>query len=1004
MIRRRQDENWLNLTLRLERACLLGGLKGSGKTTLARALADFSKTQIYNFNSFVSFASSLGHPELSPEQALQMESKTWKADSLIIWDDIHCLTKLTRGLLFEEIKRPSGQCKHILLTEEDLQFESGLSLRVLEPWTEDDLAKLLLELDIEVTTEELHKIYQASGGLPGLALLQILNPQGPHQQGTLHITLNEAEKNVIALEILIPQLFSRFFDSLRANLESFKKIELGLTSLQTRFLARSTATGFEFNSLLVDPATYKVSLNTLALDPHFLENLTQNLPLSNLEKFVIGLKAQHMAILENASAELSPDALEDCSAQDLKSLLNWMENFEKAKNDKAPYWLFLRLRLKIYILEGRRKEALELASRMLKSIQFEKDEGPHKLKFAFDAIYWLNRSGLSQSVEPVIAAALHRSQGPLKIYFQIEQAIPLYKDQPERALGHLQKIKTGLENSQGLLQQNSESELLLAQCLFEISIVLNRLERPDEASLHLQRAAEIFQKNQKPYFRSFCLLNLIFIFSAKKDWDSCALEIKNLKEILRKYNYEYLKAGVLFAEAWMHASRGEMAKAFEDLSEAQNLARRSGTLKALGDILSLKARLYHWMGLDSQAEPLLLEIKDKKLLTESGLRQLELEIQRDDLTLEEWLDRWGQLSTEFSDFYWYVYLSRGGSPEETRQETELHRSFISSLALTFQQLFQTLQLDNETEISRALIQIENKLTHYHDARPERAVVHLVRGLLHKSSLRLEFFEKSSFELLRWACDPTRKIALQALVESLQSETLADVFQLEAWRLLPVQEKERWRTLFNWVQKHTDQGFEYLENSLQGSRAINQIPQEFPPKCMIYIEPYHKIIKNKKTLANIQSRPVMRNTLSLILEVFPKSVSKATLASSVWGEPYDPRRHDSRIYTSIQRLRSEIGTHCILNWESGYRWNPEYPFFHYRSKHTKELGQHKVKSLILEIMRKMESQASQGVARSTLVEGTDSSDSTVKRILSELINEGLLVREGRGPSAKYFLKR
>lgn len=77
---------------------------------------------------------------------------------------------------------------------------------------------------------------------------------------------------------------------------------------------------------------------------------------------------------------------------------------------------------------------------------------------------------------------------------------------------------------------------------------------------------------------------------------------------------------------------------------------------------------------------------------------------------------------------------------------------------------------------------------------------------------------------------------------------------------------------------------------------------------------------RKTLST-RGRPILEKLLLCLLRKYDSEISREELVSRIWGETYNPRVHDTRIYTNISRLRTLlkifVSKEIIQSSEGGY---------------------------------------------------------------------------------------
>jgi DNA-binding winged helix-turn-helix (wHTH) protein len=159
----------------------------------------------------------------------------------------------------------------------------------------------------------------------------------------------------------------------------------------------------------------------------------------------------------------------------------------------------------------------------------------------------------------------------------------------------------------------------------------------------------------------------------------------------------------------------------------------------------------------------------------------------------------------------------------------------------------------------------------------------------------------------------------------------------------------------------------------------------------------------KLVVELQGKNTLYKMLKSLVTQAPAAVSKEALALSVWGESYDPTVHDGRIYTSVQRLRDFFSAKNIQQSDEGYRLNPKLSCsIQLPALTTRPLSKASA-TQVLQVFRSAENSGKLWLTRKDLIAATQISESSVKRILLELIKENLISKSGDGANTKYKIK-
>lgn len=162
--------------------------------------------------------------------------------------------------------------------------------------------------------------------------------------------------------------------------------------------------------------------------------------------------------------------------------------------------------------------------------------------------------------------------------------------------------------------------------------------------------------------------------------------------------------------------------------------------------------------------------------------------------------------------------------------------------------------------------------------------------------------------------------------------------------------------------------------------------------------------NALTLGNMKidfsDRAVMRTLLFLFLEYPNKAFSKEELITRVWAETYNPIVHDTRIYTTIKRLRDlvegEIDKTLIDTIEGRYRLSKSINFGVLK-RETEKSQQTEAQRWILKYLRSKGS-----IDRPAVEKALKMSRTPAMKEINSLIKSGMIRSEGQGKAIRYIL--
>lgn len=148
---------------------------------------------------------------------------------------------------------------------------------------------------------------------------------------------------------------------------------------------------------------------------------------------------------------------------------------------------------------------------------------------------------------------------------------------------------------------------------------------------------------------------------------------------------------------------------------------------------------------------------------------------------------------------------------------------------------------------------------------------------------------------------------------------------------------------------------------------------------------------------------------LALTIAEGPISKEQLIEKIWGYSYDPLRHDSLIYSQIQRLRTALGNYSkwLLVEEGLYSWQSGVSIFQYEHSRGVSLTENQ-SPLSPEALNYHELKVI-GLAQTEPVNAQDCmkklqvSKATATKILTGLKAKSLLVALGKGRATRYQIR-
>jgi tetratricopeptide (TPR) repeat protein len=946
------------------------GLLGTGKTSLVRhyLAKEKKKAKWYTCVRILNITTILGAKSASLEAALEEASLTWSQYEVIVWDDLHLLKPEVRYLIIQFIKGIESSTQHILISEENLSLELGFEVPAftLSGFTQQEVEEFLEKNHSKL---EASTVFKKTGGLPLLLQMSLQVGQTLFDPQIWVQNVSTDAQNGLRLLSLLPEgLESSVCEKIVASPDAWDE-------LKRKNMVSSIDSNYVLHAAL-QPVLEKWSQSDAA-KKQAAELLRENLNLNDLTNFRLALATDKPQEFENLIMKITNSELESLSSTALahyQSII--IKSLQRVESPELLYRL-KRLELASYIYLGERKLALKMIQQNL-TPEFFDQLTEEKTWFGYEAIYWLMRSGQTEVAALPVSLLINRAKTPVRELLTIEQALPFVATDYAQAIQILNRSLGVLKNIQTPhIQQNA-----LAQAYYQLAISYYGLKDFENSRKYYIESQKQYQAIKKPYFSAFCSLNLGWIYYYSRRWDDFLQELTELKAITKQFGYQYLAIGVHLFEALAAFEEGRESESIRLVSLAESQARRMQIKRAWEDCAFLKAKILLSSGQLERATQILGELKSTNLITQNASTYIHLLEKYEYLTLDELLDAFPQTDKVDDPFWKSTLLTKGYDLKNWKPVTPREQLLDAELSLSKAQKAQ-----DENLFKHSLMKIEHWLNRFPEPKFERIALYCAKAQQEsQAEARQHWIEMAELEWERWNATTGSKNSLRQWIDSLKKN-----------RTPPAQFK--WK---NWIFQKEEISTDYQIITHQNKFTSSEKPSPSKTGASVDETAGEVFFKGKK-ITEFSKKPVLRQILIKLLESHPSSLSKAALSAAVWGESYSPQVHDSRIYTSVQRIRDLINDDCIENWEQGYRWNPKIAFQLVKTPFVKNRTEDRIQNLILDSLRKRSKMGDGWMKKSELAEVIETTDSTLKRALAALLDEALIIREGQGPAVKYKWK-
>ena len=984
-----KEHSWLSQVSHWSNVVGLTGLKGAGKSSLIRhwSFLNNKKIKIIQFNRFGHFSETLGRGNEPPEVALESLVEQITDIDVVIWEDVHHLAPKVQATLIPFLKSQFATTLHVLISDESMEdFKVDIPISNVNPLQRDEIPSYVTEFLGISDAFDLDFLQAKTGGFPVYLNMWSQSLKTGLQDGKgsgLNLLASLSEKELEALQIVsifpqgYPQQNSSLIDSsIIGDLE--KKLYIVMQG----------------PNCVVQPCL--IDLVRSAISTPILERYSKMAALElkkigskdSLSIFSLALQSKSKELITDIVMIIEPKSFEGLPTNELKifeTLFNDLDLFGSSEVFGNEFARLSRIHLHIRVLAGNRNSALEMGSNLIKRLPAQQLWETEILLLIYDIIHWHHRSGNFQEVEPVLGIASNLAAGEMKMLFRLEQAFCFVEKEPQRALQTLDQI----------IQSVEAFPKVAAQVWFQKGRSHFFMNDFDKAALAYQHAGRLYKSLDQIYFFLIAQMNLLWTYLELKNLAAYEAVQQTILDLSQKYGYKYIRAGCLLAAAQVDRTEMQFGRALEKTMEAEKLFPQNAPPKARQDLIFEKILVLSHLGLLEEAEKHVLLFENKDLQLKARLFGNLIES-----NLEEILDLW---KFEKNDHYQVLTLQAGG----TLAESEMISLKLSKSGRWFileSSLVKSLKNGDLDQVWTLIGQLENLISNIGEMSCERIALGLLQAQLSQGPDRVKWLSRVEIELKRWGCDERFKNPFRAWLTSVSSG--AKITDLPEWKQSRLNDQERWS---RWIQSTAEKStathiIRTMEHTTDAHKLeatdVSEIKKRYK---VVLIEELGQVFFKAKEIKEFHRKSVIRQILALILESYPASVSKSQMSLTVWGESYSSDIHDSRIYTSVQRLRDLIGDGSIIAWDGGYKWNPTVTFAFVESNGLGNGSQHKVQTLIVQALQNFKKSGRLWASRSELLEVTGASESTLKREISKLMSQEIILRKGSGPATVYSVR-
>ena len=655
---------------------------------------------------------------------------------------------------------------------------------------------------------------------------------------------------------------------------------------------------------------------------------------------------------------------------------------------------------------GKRENCIEYIEKYLErhknSFGFEEEQA----RLILDYLSYLNRTGKTKKAFQLsnrYESFLHQKMLPELL---IEKGLSQAGIDRMEAINYYDQALEKLAKKDLVFENDTNKESVIALAQFEKARVLIGLEQFHKASECLSVASKYFLVSELYYHSAMARLNQSWVYLKLNDWDRLEVELNYLKEIANKYSYANVQAGAEIIQATKHRHFLNFKDAIDSLNRCSRILDKNSPTSTFVMYHSERARLYLQMRIQTEAGSSAKELisisqeTQSKITTEIGEQLLFLSqlYEKSQSEIHDFID--DKLKTDSIDLYDLIFVYDYLDSEiKNKHKFYFNNSPIGKIRQIEHKIKHSIQTNDQaiwTDIKK-YSDIANSCS---DAFVENVFIKLLQIELTKDTVDTKILlDEAKIELCRISNENPAKYFFDNCWYALANKE--NPLKQAFWYQSPFYLKYAYGPLLHIFYKEKPKNYHILCND---GEFFSDDTEAAQGKDLVFIHDTNEVFVKGKLKKQMIKKVSLLQLLTHVLISSPEGISKESLAKSLWKEDYDPVTHDSRIYTSIQRLRISLGIKtCILVNHGSYRWNPKVSFSLIRKGNVKSKKLQRTQNLILSALEEHQKSWNKPIGRKDLVEITGNSDATIKRELAKLLELGLIQRKGSGRATRYCLQ-
>jgi hypothetical protein len=979
---------------------LITGVRGIGKKTLVLQAAERANTSSLWFaaESFKTLPQVLFQSAPTLERALVQASESWDPQVWIVWDRFHLWDPETRRSLLSFSRSNPKLPKMLFLSDQDLGAEFGFDVPQIriQPMNRDELRQMMPP---STSDAQLDLLLRKSGGVP--LLVHLLSGTENVSEAFLREVLSDLPAQTQDLFHFLCWLDTSFDESDLSSTPFYSTA--AITQLCQRLLVERMGSRVRASSFIRD--LWQESL--LGRDSlrkrhgqHVIDYLRGKKEHS-LQLLRCSLQLQDFESLEESLSNIHLDDTELLRRAELAELAQDLVRALPLAADLEPGLMmkYHHLLLRCYFLCGQRNDGLDHAIRHQDLIRNQLQSVEEAQWAWLEILSQLNRANRHAVVQDLCRSSLVHLSGVRRALALVEWGVAQLGSNPLLA----QKSFLEVLSLEGMQSEAPLWKMAQAFAAFQLGRSHDFLDNKPLAVEAYNRAAKSFDELHKSYFASVARLNAAWVLATLHKHSELEECLPPLEKLAERFGYTYVLAGCRLLRARLARYELKLGLALDLIDKAIGLLVENSPINAWIDALSEKCRILQLSGLRQKANETcsrLAQLQDQRgnTATQRIHDSLVQELQATLFEPEEFLDR-AENSRLDPDFL-FMYRAQLGLAD-TAPPQSLKSLPLGQLCELENKLLVSLRSYPNTGLQEDFWFQVGNLEKFLDEHSEVFDLRIALLLLQVQFGSNQLLDRAETLMQRWGCDAATQHPLQAWLTWLKNNGSKAELDLALMKCTPW-DRNRWKL---WIQSPSSaESSAYSIKTLKGETSSDELPVNLASSAdLVFIEPLGEIYVRGKKRKGFDRKRSLRDLLSALFQMAPSSISKESLSAAIWGASYSPRVHDPRIYTLVQRARDAFGLKdMIIQGNTGYQWNSKLSFAYVRRTERSGAGSDKAQNLILTTLEGFKKQGQPWQARGAIQDATGLAEATLKRALSKMVSQGLILRKGSGPLVVYGL--